>query len=146
MLQFLDQLRPLLPRNDNAVIAKLTRKFFATSLAFQRNTHTVKLLNHYINRIRTSPSKVYVILLELKRKLSKYEPSTNEVCFCCPHCQDTPNAIGCSLLWALRCIYDLQLMITRLHVVFRTHDYICHIFFFIESFTVGNRVLRFQHP
>ncbi|VDK37322.1 unnamed protein product [Taenia asiatica] len=78
MLQFLEQLRPLLPRNDNAVIAKLTRKFFATSLAFQRNAHTVKLLNRYINRIRASPSKVYVILLELKRKLTKYEPSTNE--------------------------------------------------------------------
>ncbi|KAL5966500.1 Death domain-associated protein 6 [Taenia solium] len=75
---FLEQLRPLLPRNDNAVIAKLTRKFVATSLAFQRNAHTVKLLNRYINRIRASPSKVYVILLELKRKLTKYEPSTNE--------------------------------------------------------------------
>ncbi|KAL5103701.1 Death domain-associated protein 6 [Taenia crassiceps] len=75
---FLDQLRLLLPRHDHAVIAKLTQKFFATSLAFQRNAHTVKLLNHYLNRIRSSPSKVYVILLELKRKLTKYEPSTNE--------------------------------------------------------------------
>ncbi|VDM32216.1 unnamed protein product [Hydatigera taeniaeformis] len=76
----MDQLRPLLPKNDNVVIEKLTRKFFATPLEFQRNVRTMKLLNRYIDRIRVSPSKIYLILLELKRKLTRCEPFANEVC------------------------------------------------------------------
>ncbi|CDS36871.1 Daxx protein [Echinococcus multilocularis] len=75
---FIDQLRPLLRRNDKAIIRKLTRKFFATSLEFQSNVHTVELLKHYIDRIRASPFQIYIILLELKRKFANNESFTNE--------------------------------------------------------------------
>nr|CDS23759.1 Daxx protein [Echinococcus granulosus] len=77
---FIDQLRPLLRRNDKAVIRKLTRKFFATSLEFQSSVHTVELLKRYIDRIRASPFQIYIILLELKRKFANNESFTNENC------------------------------------------------------------------
>ncbi|KAM7538576.1 hypothetical protein Aperf_G00000058894 [Anoplocephala perfoliata] len=68
---FLDQLDPLLNKNDDSVISKLSKKYYATSYKFQNNPRTPELLQDIIRRIRAWPLDLYSILLELKLILSK---------------------------------------------------------------------------